>query len=108
MQVMQLMQVMQVTSMGPEKSVWKELEREWRSPEEVAKLLEVDSSTVYRWLRSGLLGGLQLGKKWRISSRDMNDFLQRQRRKQQEKQPLECPVCGRRPECPWCGRLIDV
>jgi excisionase family DNA binding protein len=84
--------------------VWRDLERDWRSPEEVATLLGIDPSTVYRWLASGILDGLRLGKKWRISSEQMEEFRQRQRRRQVEKRSLECPECGRRAECPWCGK----
>jgi excisionase family DNA binding protein len=84
--------------------VWRDLERDWRSPEEVATLLEIDPTTVYRWLRAGILDGLQIGKKWRISSQHMKEFLERQRRKQVEKRSLECPECGRRAECPHCGK----
>ena len=89
--------------MTSENGVWKELERDWRSPEEVAGLLGVDASTVYRWLHSGVLGGLQLGKKWQISPSDMKEFLRRERERQIRKEPFECPLCHRPAECPRCG-----
>jgi excisionase family DNA binding protein len=45
------------------------------SPEEVAEQFKVTTTTVYRWLRSGKLGGMKISHKaWRISSRDLEAF----------------------------------
>jgi len=82
---------------------------EWRTPEEVAKFLRLDVSTVYRWLNAGKLSGLQFGKKWRIADSDLDDFVEEQKAKQRLRAGSVslCPACGRLSECPWCGGALD-
>lgn len=43
--------------------------------EEVATYLRVAPNTVYRWLRSGKLAGIKIGKEWRISRLELDAFL---------------------------------
>jgi len=43
--------------------------------EEVASYLRVAPNTVYRWLRSGKLAGIKIGKEWRISRPELDAFL---------------------------------
>jgi excisionase family DNA binding protein len=43
--------------------------------EEVAAYLRVAPNTVYRWCRSGKLGGTKIGKEWRISQSALSAFL---------------------------------
>ena len=37
------------------------------TPEDVASKLKVKPTTVYEWLKSGMLPGIKLGRIWRIS-----------------------------------------
>lgn len=45
------------------------------TPEQVADLLSVSVSTVYRELRAGRLPGLKVGQQWRISRSVLMDRL---------------------------------
>ena len=52
------------------------LEQIYLSPEQVAEQLQVTTPTVYRWLRTGKLGGEKVSHKaWRISNRDLEAFV---------------------------------
>ena len=79
------MQIKQVTPFMPEKSILDEIRTEWFTPETVAEALDVDVSTVYRWLNSGTLPGIQLGKKWRITEADIRRFIREERLRQEYK-----------------------
>ena len=49
------------------------------TPEQVAEQLQVVTTTVYRWLRSGKLrGSLVSAKAWRITQRELDAFVRRQ------------------------------
>ena len=48
--------------------------------EEVAGLLGVKESTVWRWCREGTLPGLKVGKRWRVRREAMEDFLREKER----------------------------
>lgn len=50
------------------------------SPESVAQALDVNISTVYRWLQSGQLKGKQFGKQWTISFEEVKDFTLKQQK----------------------------
>ena len=43
--------------------------------EEVAARLRVGVETIWRYLRSGMLPGIRLGKYWRIRKADLEAFL---------------------------------
>lgn len=90
-------------------SALEDIPTKWHTPEEVAKLLKLDVSTVYRWLNAGKLGGLQFGKKWRIRDEDLRDFIEQQKAKQRLRAgPVSlCPACGRPSECPYCDSALD-
>ncbi|MEM5816034.1 MAG: helix-turn-helix domain-containing protein [Candidatus Aenigmatarchaeota archaeon] len=45
------------------------------TPEEVAEILKVSVITVKKWLRSGELKGIKVGKLWRIREEDLQEFL---------------------------------
>jgi excisionase family DNA binding protein len=50
------------------------------TPEEIAARLQVKPTTIRAWLRSGKLKGVRIGPKlWRVSERDLAEFLQRHR-----------------------------
>ena len=46
---------------------------------EVAKKLKVNVMTVYRWIKTGKLGGYKIGKEFRVSNKDFSDFLSKSR-----------------------------
>ena len=45
------------------------------TPAQVADHLQVNERTVHRWLRDGYLHGYKVGKMWRISPQDFEQFL---------------------------------
>jgi excisionase family DNA binding protein len=49
------------------------------TPQEVADYLKVDVRTVYRWLRDGELSAIRFQREYRITERDLKDFLERRR-----------------------------
>ncbi len=49
------------------------------SVEEVAKELAVNPETVRVWIRSGELVALSIGRGYRISRTDLDDFIRRRR-----------------------------
>ncbi len=46
------------------------------TPPQVAQHLQVTERTVTPWLRRGHLRGFKIGKEWRVSTRDLDDFLE--------------------------------
>jgi excisionase family DNA binding protein len=58
---------------------------DWITPEQVSESLDVDVTTVYRWLNTGMLKGFQLGKTWRISEPDVLTFVQEEKHRQERK-----------------------
>ena len=58
------------------------------SVEEIADELEVNPETVRVWIRSGELVALSIGKGYRISRADLNEFIRR-RRTDYKKKPDE-------------------
>ena len=47
------------------------------TPAQVAEHLQVQERTVTRWLRGSYLRGFKLGKEWRISPSDLQEFMER-------------------------------
>ncbi|MHA1600802.1 MAG: helix-turn-helix domain-containing protein [Alphaproteobacteria bacterium] len=45
------------------------------TPPQVATHLQVNERTVTQWLRKGHLRGFKIGKEWRVSSIDLETFL---------------------------------
>ncbi len=56
------------------------LEKELLSAEDVAGLMGVKETTVWRWCREGNLPCLKVGKHWRIRREALEDFLRRSER----------------------------
>jgi excisionase family DNA binding protein len=55
------------------------LKEVYLTPEQVAEQLQVVTTTVYRWLRSGKLrGSLVSPKAWRVTQRELEAFMRRQ------------------------------
>ncbi len=46
------------------------------TPPQVAKHLQVNERTVTQWLRQCHLRGFKIGKEWRVSERDLDNFLE--------------------------------
>ncbi len=46
------------------------------TPPQVAQHLQVNERTVTQWLRRGHLRGFKIGKEWRVSERDLDNFLE--------------------------------
>ena len=46
------------------------------TPPQVADHLQIQERTVTRWLRDGYLRGFKLGKEWRVSSEDLQLFME--------------------------------
>src|SRR5919199_1860371 len=56
------------------------LEKELLSAEDVAELIGVKETTVWRWCREGSLPCLKIGKHWRVRREGLDDFLKRSER----------------------------
>ncbi len=56
------------------------LEKDLLSAEDVAELMGVKETTVWRWCREGNLPCLKVGKHWRIRREALEDFLRRSER----------------------------
>src|SRR3990172_2623698 len=54
---------------------------DYRDPEWLAEQLGVDKTTIYRYLQEGTLPGLQLGRKWLVSERQLIEFLDAEARR---------------------------
>jgi len=46
--------------------------KEYLTPEKVAKILDVNIETVYRWLNKGVLPGVKIGGLWRVRKEDID------------------------------------
>ena len=46
------------------------------TPAQIAEALQLSESTITRWLRKGRLRGFKVGKDWRVSTADLNAFLE--------------------------------
>lgn len=46
------------------------------SPEAAAAALDVKPETIRQWLRSGKLGGVKVGRLWRVRESDLHKVLQ--------------------------------
>jgi excisionase family DNA binding protein len=60
--------------------VERSTEKELLSAEDVAELIGVKETTVWRWCREGHLPCLKVGKHWRIRREALEDFLRRSER----------------------------
>ncbi len=53
------------------------------TPEMAADLLHVSTLTLKKWLRSGSLNGIKVGRQWRVRESDLKAFIDRGTRKAQ-------------------------
>jgi excisionase family DNA binding protein len=58
----------------------RQLEKDLLSAEDVAELMGVKETTVWRWCREGNLPCLKVGKHWRVRREALEDFLKRSER----------------------------
>jgi excisionase family DNA binding protein len=59
-------------------------EDEMLTAEDVARIMKVSIKTVRKWVQSGELASIPIGiREYRISRRDLNLFIEEQRRKRQ-------------------------
>lgn len=47
------------------------------TPLQIADALQLNETTITRWLRTGRLRGFKVGKEWRVSSDDFDAFLEK-------------------------------
>jgi excisionase family DNA binding protein len=52
---------------------------------EVAEHLRVDPRSVYRWIRSGQLEAIDIGREYRISESQLRDFLEQRSTRRRSK-----------------------
>lgn len=57
--------------------------------EEVAEELRVHRETVRQWIREGELDAFDTGRGYRISRKDLDDFIQRRKTSKRRKKPEE-------------------
>ena len=57
------------------------------TPEQAADVLQVTVPTVHKYARAGRLKGSKLGRNWRFTEQDLQDFLERQRPAAKEAHP---------------------
>ena len=43
---------------------------------EVADFLRISTISAYSWVRDGKLPAIRIGKEWRVSSRDLDEWLE--------------------------------
>ncbi len=48
------------------------------TPAQIAEAFQLNESTITRWLRKGRLRGFKVGKEWRVSTADLDAFLEEQ------------------------------
>jgi excisionase family DNA binding protein len=61
-------------------SMVRALEKELLSADDIAALMGVKETTVWRWCREGHLPCLKIGKHWRVRRQALEDFLRRSER----------------------------
>ena len=57
----------------------KKLKDQYYSIDEVANMLKVAYLTVYRWIQSGKIKALKVGKQYRIERFELDEFMNRQK-----------------------------
>jgi len=53
------------------------VEQRWLTAQQVAEILQVKDYTVTRWIREGELRAHKLGRVWRISEEQYQEFIER-------------------------------
>ncbi len=55
------------------------IEQNFLTPEQVARFLQVHVLTVYSYIRMGKMDAVRLGRRYRISTQDLENFVRRNR-----------------------------
>lgn len=50
--------------------------------EEVAANLKISPKIIRKWLRDGIMPGVKLGRVWRIDEKDLEEFIQRSKKRE--------------------------
>lgn len=53
------------------------METKWYTPEEIAESLKINKLTVYKYIRSGQIKAIKLGRHYRISDKDLDWFIRK-------------------------------
>jgi excisionase family DNA binding protein len=61
-------------------------DEEMLTTDEVAKILRVNVKTVRNWIASGELVAIDIGNEYRISRKNLNDFMQRRQTDKRRKE----------------------
>jgi len=61
-------------------------DEEMLTTDEVAKILRVNVKTVRNWISSGELVAIDIGNEYRISRKNLNDFMQRRQTDKRKKE----------------------
>jgi excisionase family DNA binding protein len=56
-------------------------ETRYLTPEQIARMLSVTERKIQDMLRSGVLKGVKIGKEWRVSPADLEEYLDRSKQK---------------------------
>jgi len=54
------------------------------TPNEVADVLKVEPVTIRRWLMAGKMSGFKVGKEWRVTEEDIQQFIENNRPKREK------------------------
>ena len=65
---------------------------QYQTVQEVADRLRVSEATVRHWIKDGALRAIDLGKAWRISDADLDNFLHRHETRPRENRAVDLPV----------------
>lgn len=57
--------------------------------EEVRKMLDVSERTILRYLKEGELTGVKVGREWRFTQQDIDNFIELRRKKTEEEMRLK-------------------
>ncbi len=68
---------------------------DWKDTDWVAGRLDVDKTTVHRFLKDGTIPGVQLGKKWLVSESGLTAHLRKQSELQTFRRRLSSLICQR-------------
>jgi excisionase family DNA binding protein len=53
---------------------------------DISEMLQVDRRSIYRWIRSGELGVYDVGREYRVSESQLQEFLEDRRRTKAKRQ----------------------
>lgn len=60
-------------------------QREMLNIKQVQEILDISERTAFRLINSGELKGFKVGREWRFFQSDIDDYIERQRKKAEER-----------------------